>query len=107
MNSVSLECRFLRRIVFQVCQFRWNQWNLDKCDKHNVAPSEAEYVLNHPSRGYPRKIGDEKKLAIGQTPDGAFLQVIYVIDPDGTLFVIHARPLTEAEKHAVRRGRRR
>lgn len=86
-------------------EFRWNQWNLDKCNKHNVAPSEAEYVINYPARGYPRKVGDEKKLAVGRTADGTFLQAIYLVDPDGTLFVIHSRPLTESEKRAFRRGR--
>jgi hypothetical protein len=33
--------------------------------------------------------------------------VIYVLDPDETVYVIHARPLTDKEKHRYRRGRRR
>lgn len=85
--------------------FRWIQWNLDKIEMHNVTQAEAEYVVSHPFPGYPRKIGDEKWLAKGQSPGGAYLQVIYLIDDDGAFFVIHSRPLTESEKRAVRRRR--
>jgi len=88
-----------------VYEFRWNSWNRAKCDKHNVLPEEAEHVVNHPWRGFPRKIGREKKLAQGQAPDGTYMQVIYVVDEDDTIFVIHARPLTDVEKHALRRRR--
>lgn len=31
---------------------------------------------------------------------------IYVLDDDGTAYVIHARPLTDAEKRRYRRRRR-
>jgi hypothetical protein len=33
-------------------------------------------------------------------------QVVYVIDPDGTVYVIHARPLTDREKRRYRRRKR-
>ncbi len=33
----------------------------------------------------------------------ALLQVVFVIDPDDTVFVIHARPLTERERKRYRR----
>lgn len=85
--------------------FRWNDWNRDKCDKHNVSPHEAEYVVNHPARGYPKRIQDDKTIVRGQTAEGAYIQVIHVVDPDGTIFVLHSRPLTENERRALRRGR--
>jgi hypothetical protein len=31
------------------------------------------------------------------------LQVIFVLEGDGTIFVLHARPLTEREKRRYRR----
>jgi hypothetical protein len=34
------------------------------------------------------------------------LQVIFVLDDDDTVFVIHARPLTEQERRRHRRGQR-
>ena len=39
----------------------------------------------------------------GPTGSGRLLQVVFVIDPDDTIFVIHARPLTENEKKRYRR----
>jgi hypothetical protein len=33
---------------------------------------------------------------------GRFIQVIYIVDPDGTLYIIHARPLTPNEKRLAR-----
>jgi hypothetical protein len=35
------------------------------------------------------------------------MQVIFVLDPDDTIFVIHARPLTDWEKRRYRRRKRR
>jgi hypothetical protein len=33
------------------------------------------------------------------------LQVIFIFDPEDTVFVIHARPLTDREKKRVRKKR--
>jgi uncharacterized DUF497 family protein len=49
---------------------------------------------------------DEKFLVWGPGRGGRLLQVVFVLDPDDTVYVIHARPLTEAEKRRIRRGRR-
>lgn len=87
-------------------KFRWEDWNRDKCDKHNVAPSEAEEVVRSARPPYPQRHGDGKYIVRGQTEAGAYLQVIYVLDPDGTIFVIHARPLREKEKRVHRRRTR-
>ena len=35
---------------------------------------------------------------------GVVSQVVFVLDPDDTVYVIHARPLTEAEKWRMRQG---
>jgi uncharacterized DUF497 family protein len=86
--------------------FRWNEWNIDHIGSHGLEPADAEDVVNRPSRGYPREIEREKYLARGQTRNGRYIQAIYVIDPEGTLYVIHARPLTEREKHSIRRRKR-
>lgn len=83
--------------------FRWIEWNLDKLGKHNVTPSEAEYVVNHASRPFPRRLERDKRLVWGRTASGDYLQVIYLMDEDETVFVIHARPLTEREKRRMRR----
>jgi hypothetical protein len=43
--SISLNCMY---------EFKWIAWNLAKIAMHNVTVAEAEHVVNHPDRGYPR-----------------------------------------------------
>ena len=87
-------------------EFRWIDWNIQKCVRHGVRPVEAEYVVRHASRPYPCQIGDEKALVRGQTDAGRYLQVIYLLDEDETVFVIHAMPLTVKKKRTHRRRQR-
>jgi len=86
--------------------FRWNEWNVEHIAKHGVLPEEAEYVVRWPWPAHPRKEGRNKYASRGQTESGRFLQVVYVYDPPGVAYVIHARPLDEAEKRRLRRRRR-
>ena len=87
-------------------EFRWIEWNRDKVAQHNVEPEEAEFVVNQARRPYPMKVDDEKRLVWGQTGSGRYLQVVYLIDMEDTIFVIHARPLTDREKRRLHRRRR-
>lgn len=61
--------------------------------KHGCTPAEAERVVRAAGRGYPRKIGDGKYLAVAQGQGGRWVQVIYLHSPPGTLYIIHALPL--------------
>ena len=80
--------------------FRWNTWNIEHLAQHGVSPEEAEQVV----RGArPLYRGDGKYLVQGRGSGGRWLQVIYVLDDDGTIFVIHSRPLTDREKRRWRR----
>ncbi|MGB7157324.1 MAG: hypothetical protein WBD40_04610 [Tepidisphaeraceae bacterium] len=85
--------------------FRWIAWNIGKVEGHGLEPTDVESVVNRARRPYPKPIGNEKWLVIGATESGQFIEVIYLIDADDALFVIHARPLTLKERR--RRGRRR
>lgn len=87
--------------------FRWNQWNVEHIGRHGVSADEAEEVVSEPERPYPLYRGDEKWLVWGPTSAGRLLQVVYVLDNDDAVFVIHARPLTENEKRRYRRQTRR
>jgi uncharacterized DUF497 family protein len=86
--------------------FRWNQWNIEHLDNHGVDPGEAEDVVRGAERPFPRRIGEDKWLVWGRGRGGRLLQIIFVVDHDGTLFVIHGRELTEREKRLRRRKRR-
>ena len=83
--------------------FRWIPWNQQKVEGHGLSVAEVEYVVNHARRPYPKPLGNEKWIVIGPTATGRVIQVIYLVDDDETLFVIHSRPLTAKE----RKGRRR
>ena len=84
--------------------FRWNLWNLEHVATHSVTPAEAESVIYATRRPYPLHREDDKWLVCGRGHGGRLLQVVFVIDDDGTVFVIHARPLTEREKRRYRRS---
>lgn len=86
--------------------FRWINWNVEHIARHGVTAAEAEYVISHAKRPFPRRIDDEKRVVWGQTAEGIYLQVIYLLDPDGTVFVIHAMALTQKQKRQLRRRRK-
>ncbi len=87
--------------------FRWNAWNVEHLARHGITPEEAEDVIASALRPYPRRIDDDKLLVWGPGRGGRLLQVVFVMDDNGTAFVIHARHLTEREKRLSRkRGRR-
>ena len=79
-------------------QFRWIDWNRDHVAKHGVHPEEAEMVVRKAQPPFPQQIGEDKLIVMGRGFGGRFLQVIYLLDPDDTVFVIHSRPLTDREK---------
>ena len=78
-------------------EYRWNEWNLDHATRHGISPAEAEYVADNARPPYPERTVDDKWLVRGAGFDGGLIQVVYVVDPDGTRYIIHARPLTGAE----------
>jgi uncharacterized DUF497 family protein len=87
--------------------FRWNDWNVEHLLLHGIAPEEAETVVLGAARPFPRRIEDDKWLVWGRGKGGRFLQVVFVLDEDGTIYVIHSRPLTEGEKRRMRRAENR
>jgi len=87
-------------------EFRWNEWNRDHIGKHGVQREEAEFVVRNARAPYPEERGDDKWRVWGQNSGGRFLQVVFVLDPDETIYVIHARPLTEQEKKRWRKKKK-
>lgn len=83
--------------------FRWNDWNEEHINRHGVGLEEVEEVIEKARSPFPLTQGDDRYLVWGRTSEGRFLQVVFIIDPAETVFVIHARPLTEREKRRFRR----
>jgi len=86
-------------------EFRWNDWNLNHIAVHGVGNYEAEFVVKRARRPWPECIGDDKWRVWGPTLSGRLLQVIYVVDPDDTVYVIHTRDLGDVDKRRYRRRR--
>jgi uncharacterized DUF497 family protein len=87
-------------------EFRWNLWNLEHVDAHGIQPDEAEELVRSATRPYPENIGHGKWAVRGQTFAGRYIQVIYIEDPDDTIYVIRARELSPKEKRRLRRRKR-
>ena len=89
-------------------EFRWNDWNIGHIGGHGISPEEAELVVTTARSPYPRRIQVDKWIVWGaRLGRSRFLQVIFVLDQDKTVFVIHAEPLTEPEKRRYRRRKKR
>ncbi len=80
--------------------FRWVQWNMDHATRHGVSEAECEQVVRG---GSYRQAADDKYRAVGRGNGGRWLQVVFALTEDDEVFVIHARPLTDSEKHRERR----
>lgn len=86
--------------------FRWTEWNVEHLARHGVDPEAAEEVVLGARRRYPRRVGEDKWLVWGADESGRLLQVIFVLGEDGSVYVIHARPLTARETRRHRRKAR-
>ena len=75
-------------------EFRWIEWNVDKVLAHGVTPEDAESVVEGATDPYPQYREDGKFLVWGATTGGRLLQVVFLLDQDDSVFIIHARPLT-------------
>ena len=87
-------------------EFRWIEWNIDKVVDHGITPQEAENVVEGATDPYPLHREDDKFLVWGATSTGRLIQVVFLLDENDMVFIIHARPLTEKEKRRRRRQRR-
>ncbi len=74
--------------------------------RRTASVGEIEEVVETARSAFPRRIEDDKWLVWGSTSGGRLLQVVFVLDDDGTVFVIHARDLTDREKRSLRRKRK-
>ena len=87
-------------------EFRWNEDNVEHIAKHGVEIHQAEHLVVFARQPWPSYEGDGRWLVRGQDENGLYLQVVYLIDRDGTIYVIHARPLNDREKKRLRRRRK-
>jgi hypothetical protein len=82
--------------------FRWNQWNLGHATRHGVTVVEAENVVRRAGRPWPRYMGNEKWMVEGRGQGDRPVRVLYLVDSDDSLFIIHAMPLTTRRRRRSR-----
>jgi hypothetical protein len=108
-----------------VSSFIWTTKNIEHIAEHGIEPLEAEHAVINARSPYPQVWGDDKWMVRGQTAAGRFIQVIFLLESDAadinyeeidllaldqtgdSIYVIHARPLTAAERSALKRKRKR
>lgn len=73
---------------------------------HHVSEQEVAELLRRPMEDRPGH--NHSRIAMGQTSAGRYLKVIYVPDPvPDSLFVITSYDISEKEKRALKRRRRK
>jgi uncharacterized DUF497 family protein len=82
--------------------FRWNDWNLDHATKHGCRIEEIESVVRRAGHGYPQRWRNGTWRVEGRGRGDRVMEVVYVLDPDDTVFVIHAMPLTTRRRRRSR-----
>lgn len=87
-------------LKYEALCLRWVPWNLDHATKHGIAVEESEQVVR---AGRYRRAGNDKYRTVGRGTGGQWIQVVFAITVDDEIFIIHARPLTQIEKHRERR----
>jgi hypothetical protein len=76
---------------------------------HGIDEDEVEAILREP--GEDRQGSNDSRVAIGQTPSGRYLRVVYVRDPEpDSVFVVTAyelrgKPLTAYQRRQRKKGR--
>ena len=78
--------------------FRWSDFNIGHAQKHGCTIAEIESVGRRPTHGYPRNSGNGKYLIVGRGQGGRLIEVIFLRDSGGTIYVIHAQPISTRRK---------
>ena len=71
---------------------RWNNYNLGKIAQHGVSREEVERILRIAKRHEHRRHRQGSWIVYGRGQSNRRIRVVYLKDPDGTYFVIHAMP---------------
>ena len=75
---------------------------MEHATRHGVSIAEAEYVVRRARRPFPRYMGNGKWAVEGRGQGDRMVLVLYIVDPQDTLYVIHASPLTTRRRRGSR-----
>lgn len=74
--------------------------------KHDIDETTIRHVVQAPIYAFALRQEPPKVALLGMSTGMQPLEVVYVINDDGTLVVIHAMPATQAFLHRIQRTRR-
>jgi hypothetical protein len=90
----------------EIRYYRDPETGLPHIYQHGVTEAETQSILARPAEDEPSSAGSRQ--ALGQTPGGRYLRVIYVPDEGrDSVFVVTAYPLAGKQLKALRRRKRR
>jgi hypothetical protein len=98
--------------------FLWDDWNIEHIARHGVEPHEAQYIIRHARRPWPRSCGTGKFIVKGPTVGHRLLQTVFVfrnadqidlslllpaerlalLAGEQAFYVIHAREIHRTER---------
>ncbi|WP_035106691.1 BrnT family toxin [Desulfovirgula thermocuniculi] len=89
----------------KITRFEWDKWNAGHIEeRHGLSPDEVEEVFCN--RPVFRRVRGGRFAAYGQTDEGRYLTVIFVLKPGSTARVITARDMNRWERRYYRQRRR-
>ncbi len=74
-------------------EFRWNDWNIEHIARHGIKPWQAEHVVRNAKPPFPRRHKKGTWIVKGRLPSGRHAQVIFFIDREEFIYIIHAMPI--------------
>lgn len=86
-----------------IASFEWDERNEMHIAKHRVVPEEAEEIFIE--YFYCRKTREERYLGLGQTFDGRYLTVAYVLKSNRKIRIITARNMDKKELRFYKKWR--
>jgi hypothetical protein len=95
------------RLIIGSVEFRWNRHNLDLLSKYRITRLEAELVVRYASAYFPRQTGKGKWYLVGKGVKRRLIEMAFVLDPDNTIYVIHALPVGGKQRRWIRGDDRR
>jgi hypothetical protein len=82
----------------------WDEWNEEHIARHGVVPEEVEEVLAGLfAPPFIQRARQGSYRALGQTADGRYLSVFFVVRPTRAVYPITARDMDAKERRAYQR----
>ena len=80
----------------RINEFQWDNWNIEHIAKHAVNSQEVEEACYR--KPLIKKSKDGLYIVYGQTHAGRYLFIVIKYNPQGLVYTITAREMTQSER---------